>query len=68
MTGRNSMSERLGHLHFWATLVGAYATFLPMHLTGLVGEPRHYAQLTGSPQRRRTPPRRPTLPLNRFIT
>ena len=42
------MSEPLGHLHFWLTLVGAYAVFLPMHLTGLAGEPRHYAQLTGS--------------------
>jgi cytochrome c oxidase subunit 1 len=43
------MSEPLGRLHFWLTLIGAYATFLPMHLTGLAGEPRHYAQLTGVP-------------------
>ena len=43
------MSERLGRLHFWGTFVGAYATFLPMHITGLAGEPRHYAQLTGVP-------------------
>jgi cytochrome c oxidase subunit I len=43
------LSEPLGHLHFWGTLIGAYATFLPMHLTGLAGEPRHYAQLTGIP-------------------
>jgi cytochrome c oxidase subunit 1 len=43
------MSEPLGRLHFWCTLLGAYATFLPMHLTGLFGEPRHYAQLTGVP-------------------
>jgi cytochrome c oxidase subunit I len=43
------MSEPLGRLHFWLTLVGAYATFLPMHLTGLAGQPRHYAQLTGIP-------------------
>ncbi len=41
------LSERLGHIHFWGTFLGAYATFLPMHLTGLAGEPRHYAQLTG---------------------
>ena len=46
MTGR-LMHEGLGKLHFWTTLLGAYATFLPMHLTGLAGEPRHYAQLTG---------------------
>ena len=43
------MSERLGRVHFWGTFLGAYATFLPMHLTGLAGEPRHYAQLTGLP-------------------
>jgi cytochrome c oxidase subunit 1 len=41
------MGERLGRTHFWLTLVLAYATFLPMHLTGLAGEPRHYAQLEG---------------------
>jgi len=50
-SGKSSrlMSEPLGRLHFWLTLIGAYATFLPMHLTGLAGEPRHYAQLTGVP-------------------
>jgi cytochrome c oxidase subunit 1 len=41
------LSEGLGKLHFWGTLVGAYGTFLPMHFTGLAGEPRHYAQLNG---------------------
>jgi cytochrome c oxidase subunit 1 len=41
------LSEPLGKLHFWGTLVGAYSTFLPMHFTGLAGEPRHYAQLNG---------------------
>ena len=46
MTGR-MMNETLGKAHFWASLAGAYATFLPMHLTGLAGEPRQYAQLTG---------------------
>ncbi len=46
MTGR-AMNERLGKVHFWWTLLCAYSTFLPMHLTGLAGEPRHYAQLDG---------------------
>ena len=41
------LSEPLGKLHFYGTIFGAYSTFLPMHLTGLAGEPRHYAQLTG---------------------
>ncbi len=46
MTGR-MMNERLGRWHFWLTIIAAYSTFLPMHLTGLAGEPRQYAQLTG---------------------
>lgn len=44
-----TLSERLGKIHFWATIFFAYNTFLPMHFTGLAGEPRHYAQLTGIP-------------------
>ena len=66
MTDR-MMSEPLGHLHFWCTLVGAYATFLPMHLAGLAGEPRQYAQLTGIPNRAGVMLAQ-LLPLNRFIT
>jgi len=67
------LSETLGRLHFWCTLVGAYAVFLPMHLTGLAGEPRHYAQLTGipGPGGALSPAGQllaQTLPLNRFIT
>jgi cytochrome c oxidase subunit I len=72
------LSQSLGHVHFWCTIIGAYAVFLPMHLTGLAGEPRHYSQLTGIPG-----PGLPgsgsalsptgvllaqTIPLNRFIT
>ena len=66
ITGR-LMSERLGRLHFWTTLAGAYATFLPMHLTGLMGEPRHYAQLAGVANAAGNL-LSATLPLNRFIT
>jgi cytochrome c oxidase subunit I len=67
------MSEPLGHLHFWTTLIGAYAVFLPMHLTGLSGEPRHYAQLTGipGPGGSLSPTGAllaHTIPLNHFIT
>ena len=47
-TGR-MLSESLGRWHFWLTIFFAYNTFLPMHFTGLMGEPRHYAQLTGIP-------------------
>lgn len=47
MTGR-LMNERLGKWHFWLSLIGSYGTFFPMHFAGLAGQPRHYAQLTGS--------------------
>ena len=72
ITGR-LMSEPLGRLHFWLTLLGAYATFLPMHLTGLAGQPRHYAQLTGipGPGGSLSPAGHllaATIPLNRLIT
>jgi cytochrome c oxidase subunit 1 len=43
------MNETLGKWHFWLTITGAYMTFLPMHLAGLGGNPRHYAQLVGIP-------------------
>ena len=47
-TGRaRRMSEPLGRWHFWLTLTFAYLTFLPMHFAGLIGNPRHYAQLNG---------------------
>ena len=61
------MSETLGRIHFWGTLIGAYATFLPMHITGLEGEPRHYAQLTGIPNQAGHL-LAATLPLQHFIT
>jgi cytochrome c oxidase subunit 1 len=36
------MNETLGKLHFWGTLIGAYAVFWPMHYTGMAGVPRRY--------------------------
>lgn len=62
MTGR-LMNERLGRWHFWLSLIGAYGTFFPMHLEGLAGRPRHYAQVTGS-----TSPLAGLLPMERGIT
>jgi cytochrome c oxidase subunit 1 len=41
------MNHRLGVLHFWITLFGAYAIFMPMHLLGAAGNPRRYSELTG---------------------
>ena len=46
MTGR-LMNETLGKLHFWLSIIGAWGTFFPMHLSGLAGEPRHYERLSG---------------------
>jgi cytochrome c oxidase subunit 1 len=62
------LSERLGRWHFWLTLFFAYNTFLPMHFTGLAGEPRQYAQLTGVPSLPAARLLAETLPLNRHIT
>ena len=62
------MSEPLGRLHFWGTILGAYATFLPMHLTGLAGEPRHYAQLTQIPSPAAAQLLGGTIALNKHIT
>jgi cytochrome c oxidase subunit 1 len=45
MFGR-MMSERLGRFHFWITFAGVYAIFIPMHIMGIVGMPRRYAQFT----------------------
>ncbi len=40
------MNETLGKIHFWITFVGVYCIFVPMHVMGLVGMPRRYAQFT----------------------
>jgi cytochrome c oxidase subunit I len=46
MFGR-MLNETLGRWHFWITLLGAYATFMPMHLLGIAGHPRRYSELSG---------------------
>src|SRR5690242_6188148 len=45
MFGR-MMSETMARIHFFVTLIGAYAIFMPMHYLGLAGHPRRYSQLT----------------------
>lgn len=45
MYGRQ-LNETLGRVHFGLTLAGVYAVFVPMHLLGLMGMPRRYAQFT----------------------
>jgi cytochrome c oxidase subunit 1 len=34
------MSETLGKLHFWGSLIGVYAVFFPMHILGITGHMR----------------------------
>ncbi len=41
MTGR-MLNDTLGKLHFWATFLGTYAIYFPMHYLGFVGVPRRY--------------------------
>ena len=36
------MNETLGKIHFWGTMIGAYAIFWPMHYLGMAGVPRRY--------------------------
>jgi cytochrome c oxidase subunit I len=41
ITGR-MFNETLGKVHFWATFLGTYAIYLPMHYLGILGVPRRY--------------------------
>ncbi len=36
------MNDTLGKIHFWGTMIGAYAVFWPMHYIGMAGVPRRY--------------------------
>ncbi len=40
MSSSRPLSERLGRWVFWLMFAGMHLTFLPMHLTGLMGMPR----------------------------
>jgi cytochrome c oxidase subunit 1 len=45
MFGR-MMSESMARWHFFVTLIGTYAIFMPMHYLGMAGHLRRYSQLT----------------------
>jgi len=48
LISRRALSERLGRWVFWLMFAGMHLTFLPMHLTGLMGMPRRvYTYLPG---------------------
>jgi cytochrome c oxidase subunit I len=45
MFGR-MMNETWGRIHFFITLAGTYAIFMPMHYLGMAGQTRRYSQFT----------------------
>jgi cytochrome c oxidase subunit 1 len=61
MFGR-MMSESLARWHFFVTLIGTYAIFMPMHYLGMAGHLRRYSQLTELNYLRRL------VPLQTFMT
>jgi cytochrome c oxidase subunit 1 len=61
MFGR-MMNEKWGRVHFFLTLAGTYAIFMPMHYLGMAAQPRRYSQFTELAYLQHL------LPLNRFIT
>ena len=61
MFGR-MMNETLGKIHFVLTFIGLNCTFYPMHLLGVAGFPRRYADPYHFPYLEHL------LPLNQFIT
>jgi cytochrome c oxidase subunit 1 len=48
MSGR-LLSESLGKLSFWLTVIGFNVTFLPQHSAGMSGMPRRIAEYSGAP-------------------
>jgi len=61
MFGR-MMNDTLGQIHFVLTFIGFNCTFFPMHLLGVAGFPRRYADPYHFPYLEHL------LPLNQFIT
>ena len=61
MFGR-MMNESLGRIHFFITLAGTYAIFMPMHYLGMAGQTRRYSQFTEVAYQQKL------LPLQTFMT
>jgi cytochrome c oxidase subunit I len=61
MFGR-MMNETWGRVHFFITLAGTYAIFMPMHYLGMAGQTRRYSQFTEVAYQAKL------MPLQRFIT
>lgn len=56
------MSDRVGRLHFLLTFIGFNGTFFPMHMLGIAGFPRRYADPYIHPYMEHL------MPMNQFIT
>ena len=61
MFGR-MMNETWGRIHFFITLAGTYAIFMPMHYLGMAGGTRRYSQYTEVAYLAKL------MPLHRFMT
>jgi cytochrome c oxidase subunit I len=61
MFGR-MLNESMARWHFWISLIGTYAIFMPMHYLGMAGQPRRYSQFTEVHYLLNL------IPLNKFIT
>jgi cytochrome c oxidase subunit 1 len=67
MFGR-MMNERLGQIHFFITLLGAYAIFMPMHYLGLAGQTRRYSEFTQLAYQQKLVPLQTFMTYAAFIT
>jgi len=61
MFGR-MMNDTMSKAHFWASFIGTYAIFMPMHYTGMAALLRRYSQYTEVTYMH------DLMPLNKFIT
>jgi cytochrome c oxidase subunit I len=61
MFGR-MMNDTMSKAHFWASFIGTYAIFMPMHYTGMAALLRRYSQYTEVAYMH------DLMPLNKFIT
>jgi cytochrome c oxidase subunit I len=61
MFGR-MMNDTMSKAHFWASFIGTYAIFMPMHYTGMAALLRRYSQYTEVNYMH------DLMPLNKFIT
>jgi cytochrome c oxidase subunit I len=61
MFGR-MMNETLARWHFFITLVGTYAIFMPMHYLGMAGQTRRYSEFTQVAYQMKL------VPLQKFVT